>query len=61
MSRRYEEEQKELAEKIKALRTEIDKQSSQSMTTDMFISLVRKYTRARKLTPRMLNELIRCV
>ena len=26
--------------------------------TDMFISLVRKYTRARKLTPRMLNELI---
>ena len=58
MSRRYEEEQKELAEKIKALRAEIDKQSSQSMTTDMFISLVRKYTRARKLTPRILNELI---
>ena len=58
MSRRYEEEQKELAEKIKALRAEIDKQSSQFMTTDMFISLVRKYTRARKLTPRMLNELI---
>ena len=48
----------ELAEKIKALRAEIDKQSSQSMTTDMFISLVRKYTRARKLTPRMLNELV---
>ena len=58
MSRRYEEEQKELAEKIKALRAEIDKQSSQSMTTDMFISMVRKYTRTRKLTPRMLNELI---
>ena len=58
MSRRYEEEQKELAEKIKALRAEIDKQNSQSMTTDMFISLVRKYTRTRKLTPRMLNELI---
>ena len=58
MARRYEEEQKELAEEIKALRAEIDKQSSQSMTTDMLISLVRKYTRARKLTPRMLNELI---
>ena len=28
------------------------------MTTDMFIGLVRKYTRARKLTPRMLNELV---
>ena len=50
--------QKELAEKIKKLRSEIEKQSSRSMTTDMFIGLVRKYTRARKLTLRMLNELI---
>ncbi len=58
MSRRYEDEQKELAEKIKKLRSEIEKQSSRAMTTDMFISLVRKYTRARKLTPRMLNELV---
>ena len=58
MSRRYEDEQKELAEKIKKLRSEIEKQSSRSMTTDMFIGLVRKYTRARKLTPRILNELI---
>ena len=58
MSRRYEDEQKELAEKIKKLRSEIEKQSSRSMTTDMFIGLVRRYTRARKLTPRMLNELI---
>ena len=58
MSGRYEDEQKELAEKIKKLRSEIEKQSSQAMTTDMFISLVRKYTRARKLTPRMLNELV---
>ena len=58
MSQRYEDEQKELAEKIKKLRSEIEKQSSRSMTTDMFIGLVRKYTRARKLTPRMLNELI---
>ena len=58
MSRRYGDEQKELAEKIKKLRSEIEKQSSRSMTTDMFIGLVRKYTRARKLTPRMLNELV---
>ena len=58
MSRRYEDEQKELAEIIKKLRSEIEKQSSRSMTTDMFIGLVRKYTRARKLTPRMLNELV---
>ena len=58
MSRRYEDEQKELAEKIKKLRSEIEKQSSRSVTADMFIGLVRKYTRARKLTPRMLNERI---
>ena len=58
MSRRYEDEQKELSEKIKKLRSEIEKQSSRSMTTDMFIGLVRKYTRARKLMPRMLNELV---
>ena len=58
MSRRYEDEQKELSEKIKKLRSEIEKQSSRYMTTDMFIGLVRKYTRARKLTPRMLNELV---
>lgn len=58
MSRRYEDEQKELSEKIKKLRSEIEKQSSRSMTTDMFIGLVRKYTRVRKLMPRMLNELV---
>ena len=58
MSRRYEEEQKELLEKIKKLRSEIEKQSSRATSTDMFVSIVRKYTRARKLTPRMLNELV---
>ena len=34
MSRRYEDEQKELTEKIKQLRSEIEKQSSCTMTTD---------------------------
>ena len=58
MSHRYEEEQKELSEKIKKLRSEIEKQSSRATSTDMFVSIVRKYTRARKLTPRMLNELV---
>ena len=58
MSRRYEEEQKQLSEKIKKLRSEIEKQSSRATSTDMFVSIVRKYTRARKLTPRMLNELV---
>lgn len=58
MSQRYEAEQAELAEKMKLLRHEIDKLSSNSVSTDLFLSTVRKYTRAKKLTPRMLNELI---
>ena len=58
MSRRYEDEQKEISEKIEALRAEMDKLSSKSVTADMSISTVRKYTRAKVLPPRMLNELI---
>ncbi len=58
MSRRYEEEQKEISEKIKTLRDEMDKLCSKAVTSDMFIATVRKYTRAKTLTPRMLNELI---
>ena len=58
MSRRYEDEQKEISERIKTLSAEMDKLNSKSVTADMFISTVRKYTRAKVLTPRMLNELI---
>ena len=58
MSRRYEDEQKEIFERIKTLRAEMDKLSNKAVTADMFISTVRKYTRAKALTPRMLNELI---
>lgn len=57
MSKWYEEEQKELVEKIKTLHDEIDKQSSQSMVMNMFISMACKYTCVRKLIPQMLNEL----
>lgn len=58
MSQRYREEQAALSEKIKALRKELDKLSGDSVSTDMFLATVRKYTRAKKLTPRMLNELV---
>lgn len=58
MSQRYEAEQTELAEKVKTLRKELEKLSSESVSTELFLSTVRKYTRAKKLTPRMLNELI---
>lgn len=58
MSKRYEVEQGELTSLIKSIRAEIEQTSDMAMTTDIFIATVRKYTRARKLTQRMLNELI---
>ena len=58
MSIRYESEQKENSDRIKKLGSEIEQQSNRTTATDMFISPVRKYTRARKLTPRMLNEMV---
>jgi DNA invertase Pin-like site-specific DNA recombinase len=58
LSSQYTAEQKELAESVKAISAELDRQDGRAMTTDMFISTVRKYTRAKKLTERMLNELI---
>ena len=44
--------------RMKELQEELDKDKSKAVTSDMFMASVRKYTRARKLTPRMLNELI---
>lgn len=58
MSRQYTLEQQELAEKAKELRAELDKAEDKAMTAELFIATVRKYTRAKKLTERMLNELI---
>ena len=58
MSKRYTAEQKDLAEQIKILSAEIDKQEESAMTIDMFLSIVRKHTRAKTLTERMLAELI---
>lgn len=58
MSCRYEEEQAELKVKAKALQKEVEQSEINDVSADMFISTVRKYTRAKKLTPRMLNELV---
>ena len=58
MSIKYETEQAELTERIKSLKVELEKETDKSMTTDIFIAKVRKYTRAKKLTQRMLNELV---
>ena len=42
-------------------KTALDKSNSQSVTSNMFIATVRKYTRAKTLTPKMVNELIQYI
>ena len=58
MSRQYTGEQKNIAEKVKVLRSELDAQDSQTLTADSFITVLKKYGRIKKLTQYALNELI---
>ena len=58
LSVKYENEQKAITEKADNLKDEIAHTKTKSVSTDMFISAVRKYTRVKKLTPQMLNELV---
>ena len=58
MSKTYTDEQTEIAEKIKLLRAELEKTEEKTVTADMFIATVRKYTRIKKLTREVLHELI---
>lgn len=58
MSSKYEKEQKDINTRMEKIEQEISQSKNRTVTTDMFLATLRKYTRARKLTPRMLNELI---
>ncbi|GHV44418.1 recombinase [Clostridia bacterium] len=58
MSKQYSEEQTEIADRVKILRVELEKAEDKTVTSDTFLSTVRKYTRAKELTPLMLNEFI---
>ena len=58
LSSKYDEEQKDIVEKIKTLSAEISEKKSKTITSDMFLGAVRKYTRIKELTPQILNELI---
>ena len=58
LSSKYDEEQKEISDKIKVLTDEISEKKSKTVTADMFLDAVRKYTRIKKLTPQIVNELI---
>ena len=58
MSRQYTDEQKNIAERIKPLRAELDTQSIQTLTADSLIAVLKKYGKTKELTQYMLNELI---
>ena len=59
MTRSYSDEQAAISEKIKTLRVELEKYNEKSDNSAVFLSAVRKYTRAKKLTVQMLGELIK--
>lgn len=58
MAKRYEQEQGENGKRIKALRLELKQSESKRMDIDDFLTTVRRYTNAVKITKRMVGELI---
>ena len=57
----YEQEQKELREKLLRLNEEINEQEEQAENIDKFISKVRKYLDLDELTPAILNDMVKAV
>lgn len=58
LSAKYETEQKSVEERIVQLKELFDEVNLKVEHTESFVVEVRKYTRIKKLTPLMLNELI---
>ena len=58
MSRQYSEEQSEIADRVKVLRVDLEKAEVKTVTSNMFVKTVHKYTQTKELTPLMLNEFI---
>ncbi len=58
LSSKYEAEQHEIVGRVDQLQKSLDAMKEKVDNTEHFIASVRKYTRAKKLTPLMLNELI---
>ena len=57
----YEQEQAELREKIDILEEEIGRQEDQTENVDKFIRQAKKYLHLEKLTPTVLNDLVKAV
>ena len=53
MTRKYEEEQGEIAKRAKILRAELKKETSRLYTTDTFLKIARQYTDAKEVTQRV--------
>lgn len=58
MANRYEQEQGENGKRIKTLRLELKQSEGKRMDIDDFLTTVRRYTNATKITKRMVGELI---
>jgi site-specific DNA recombinase len=58
MTRSCTDEQAAIAEKIKTLRVELEKYDEKSDNSNVFLSVVCKYSQAKKLIIQMLGELI---
>ena len=61
LSDNYEQEQKELREKLLQLNKEIAQQEEQAENIDRFIGKVRKYIDLDELTPAVLNDMVKAV
>lgn len=58
MSANYDNEQKDLRERLTLLSDLLDELNGKSSSTEKFVNAVRRYTRVKKLTARMVSELI---
>lgn len=58
MAQKYEGEQQSIVARIDELKQRFDETQSRVANTDTFLKAVRKYTKIKKLTPRILTELI---
>ena len=58
LSKGYEDEQRELTERVKALQAELDQTQDKAANLDRFISLVHENLELEELTPKIVNEFI---
>lgn len=58
LSTKYEKEQISISERIDNIKAELEHQENLANSLDWFVRGIKKYTRIRKITPNILNELI---